>query len=293
MNGFGFIEYKDAMDARDVVPGEPPTLSSHLSPTTGLFVLFANHAGALAFRTLTPYPPWKYRPSYPASLANDMLKMDPTLWANVSRSSSRAAPATVNRLPAPAPVPAEDTTTIATAPQGRAAHRIACRSVDFPMIPAGRSVKLSHFVFHRHSYWIHPLEGLERAISLAPMDSSTPPPWFGQPVWTAPLTTPQRASGWDGRLPVGILPRGYHLSVLFGSHHPTPRHFPGSVDAALGSRRASKPETLPAMSPSSGTLGFTGLDCLFAWERQPRLLDLNLHGLWLLGSERLRPPVWP
>lgn len=24
MNGFGFIEYKDAMDARDVVPGELP-----------------------------------------------------------------------------------------------------------------------------------------------------------------------------------------------------------------------------------------------------------------------------
>jgi hypothetical protein len=23
MNGFGFIEYKDALDARDVVPGEP------------------------------------------------------------------------------------------------------------------------------------------------------------------------------------------------------------------------------------------------------------------------------
>ena len=23
MNGFGFIEYKDAMDARDVVPGKP------------------------------------------------------------------------------------------------------------------------------------------------------------------------------------------------------------------------------------------------------------------------------
>lgn len=23
MNGFGFLEYKDAMDARDVVPGEP------------------------------------------------------------------------------------------------------------------------------------------------------------------------------------------------------------------------------------------------------------------------------
>jgi len=28
MNGFGFIEYKDAMDARDVVPG---MLSPHLA----------------------------------------------------------------------------------------------------------------------------------------------------------------------------------------------------------------------------------------------------------------------
>jgi hypothetical protein len=33
MNGFGFIEYKDAMDARDVVPGE---LYSYLCPTLGL-----------------------------------------------------------------------------------------------------------------------------------------------------------------------------------------------------------------------------------------------------------------
>jgi hypothetical protein len=28
MNGFGFIEYKDAMDARDVVPGKPPVVVS-------------------------------------------------------------------------------------------------------------------------------------------------------------------------------------------------------------------------------------------------------------------------
>lgn len=27
MNGFGFVEYKDAMDARDVVPGELPDAS--------------------------------------------------------------------------------------------------------------------------------------------------------------------------------------------------------------------------------------------------------------------------
>lgn len=25
MSGFGFIEYEDAMDARDVVPGKPPS----------------------------------------------------------------------------------------------------------------------------------------------------------------------------------------------------------------------------------------------------------------------------
>lgn len=31
MNGFGFIEYKDAMDARDVVPGMSPHRSHPLS----------------------------------------------------------------------------------------------------------------------------------------------------------------------------------------------------------------------------------------------------------------------
>lgn len=33
MNGFGFIEYEDAMDARDVVPGTHPSpLNSHFGP---------------------------------------------------------------------------------------------------------------------------------------------------------------------------------------------------------------------------------------------------------------------
>ena len=40
MNGFGFIEYKDAMDARDVVPGESPSACAHetllLTCTTSL-----------------------------------------------------------------------------------------------------------------------------------------------------------------------------------------------------------------------------------------------------------------
>lgn len=31
MNGFGFIEYKDAMDARDVVPGTYSRLYCHLT----------------------------------------------------------------------------------------------------------------------------------------------------------------------------------------------------------------------------------------------------------------------
>ena len=31
MNGFGFIEYEDAMDARDVVPGERVAQSSIVS----------------------------------------------------------------------------------------------------------------------------------------------------------------------------------------------------------------------------------------------------------------------
>ena len=32
MNGFGFIEYDDALDARDVVPGELPCLSAMRRP---------------------------------------------------------------------------------------------------------------------------------------------------------------------------------------------------------------------------------------------------------------------
>ena len=32
MNGFGFIEYDDALDARDVVPGELPYLSTMRRP---------------------------------------------------------------------------------------------------------------------------------------------------------------------------------------------------------------------------------------------------------------------
>ena len=33
MNGFGFIEYDDALDARDVVPGELPVSKSQTAAT--------------------------------------------------------------------------------------------------------------------------------------------------------------------------------------------------------------------------------------------------------------------
>lgn len=36
MNGFGFIEYKDAMDARDVVPGTA-VISTYANPRLTLF----------------------------------------------------------------------------------------------------------------------------------------------------------------------------------------------------------------------------------------------------------------
>ena len=32
MNGFGFIEYEDAMDARDVVPGKWPSILHQVLP---------------------------------------------------------------------------------------------------------------------------------------------------------------------------------------------------------------------------------------------------------------------
>lgn len=52
MNGFGFIEYKDAMDARDVVPGKLYTnmLSSVLS------VQMTNATCVAAFRTSPSSP---------------------------------------------------------------------------------------------------------------------------------------------------------------------------------------------------------------------------------------------
>jgi hypothetical protein len=45
MNGFGFIEYKDAMDARDVVPGEslPPSPSPSAPCTYHMQIMLENN----------------------------------------------------------------------------------------------------------------------------------------------------------------------------------------------------------------------------------------------------------
>jgi transcription initiation factor TFIID subunit 15 len=50
MNGFGFIEYKDSMDARDVVPGS----YSALVLTLHHHARFANAAGSFPY--VYPYP---------------------------------------------------------------------------------------------------------------------------------------------------------------------------------------------------------------------------------------------
>lgn len=47
MNGFGFLEYKDAMDARDVVPGE--SLVSCTQPLTTLLSPLTRPLGSLPY----------------------------------------------------------------------------------------------------------------------------------------------------------------------------------------------------------------------------------------------------
>jgi hypothetical protein len=57
MNGFGFIEYKDAMDARDVVPGKSPI-----------------------FQAI--YPGLQHAKTHAHCLSSTQLSMVPTLWAS-------------------------------------------------------------------------------------------------------------------------------------------------------------------------------------------------------------------
>lgn len=105
MNGFGFIEYKDAMDARDVVPGKlqtharPCSLSTHalLSPCPRLApcsstVLslstkkLANSHGLDSFpyvATSSVDSSNHHRDPSHLSLANTVCnKMDPPSWAS-------------------------------------------------------------------------------------------------------------------------------------------------------------------------------------------------------------------
>jgi hypothetical protein len=71
MNGFGFIEYKDAMDARDVVPGKLPT---HTHP---------------AF-SAQKHPRAAVLPCHPAPCSSDALS--PSTWQLANHHVSGSFP---------------------------------------------------------------------------------------------------------------------------------------------------------------------------------------------------------
>lgn len=52
MNGFGFIEYKDAMDARDVVPAFRMLRTSHGTPPATLLTPFRALANTLVYNKM-------------------------------------------------------------------------------------------------------------------------------------------------------------------------------------------------------------------------------------------------
>lgn len=84
MNGFGFIEYKDALDARDVVPGKIPSACSDsflcsianiLRVCCSLPYVAILLCGQPPTTTLIPFESWLILPL----LYN---KMDLPLWVN-------------------------------------------------------------------------------------------------------------------------------------------------------------------------------------------------------------------
>jgi hypothetical protein len=68
MNGFGFIEYKDAMDARDVVPGK--------------FCVKLTLANAANMTLSLPYVALLLHTETINQAPNQNIQMDPTSWAN-------------------------------------------------------------------------------------------------------------------------------------------------------------------------------------------------------------------
>jgi len=79
MNGFGFIEYKDAMDARDVVPGKYMPVCSE--------GLLANEASLFSHSSFPYVEDPRRIPLMSATTPPDprlitISKMDPTSWAS-------------------------------------------------------------------------------------------------------------------------------------------------------------------------------------------------------------------
>jgi hypothetical protein len=86
MNGFGFIEYEDEMDARDVVPGML------------LFIASLGSILLISLRSLSYVPLGSQWPSL-TLLADYLHQMVPTSWASVSWFNLPAVPAATNPSP--------------------------------------------------------------------------------------------------------------------------------------------------------------------------------------------------
>lgn len=134
MNGFGFIEYKDPMDARDVVPGQP-LLS---------FSISVNHVANFSCHSF-PYVT-HFEPIIHTWMLTSRHKMVPTSWENGSQSNSRAAAASVKVAKAvPAALQVLVMAAMSALRPDPVVRLIVCRSLVFRATPVGRSVQSPRF----------------------------------------------------------------------------------------------------------------------------------------------------
>ena len=150
MSGFGFIEYKDAMDARDVVPGKLISHKVHLQCPT-----VANRL-CLQLSVGSGFPTKNLNLPVDKVSANRTVKMDLPLWASALPSSLPVAHVTAKA--APAAVAAASGTMTALL-RDHAALLTACKYLVYLVIPAGRSVNLLIPISRTKlgSLWLAPL----------------------------------------------------------------------------------------------------------------------------------------
>jgi hypothetical protein len=203
--------------------------------------------------------------------------MEPTSWASASRSNSPVAPVTVSK--------AADTTTNAAVLRARAALPIACKSLDSPMIPAGRSVK-ALASFSADAVWIrNALLTFWNGHALGPHGLTHPPSWFRSGL----IPLPTMVNSWSP-----LFAQACDLRCCSGPAvtPQCPRHFPGLCGRDHGLVEGFQAGISPRrFSQSFGTLGFTGLDWLFSRTSPTSTPGRRLTWTLALGSERLRPAI--